>query len=131
MAHRQKQHLAAVLVLMCLSTGQATAASVKAEQLMSLCTANMGGNGNELEAAECLGFIVGVADTFDCIDATQLFNRTNSDKVSQPQLVSYVVGYIANHPTAKDAEAFAVVGLALAPYFPCQSESKIPVPQPD
>ena len=131
MAHRQRKILATVLAVMCLSTGQAAAASVTAQQLMSLCTANMGGNGNELEAAECLGFIVGVADTFDCIDATQLFNRTNSGKVSQPQLVSYVVGYIQGNPASKKAEAFAVVGLALAPYFPCQAKAMIPLPQPD
>ena len=131
MSHKQKQILAAMLALLCISSGEATAASVKAQQLLSLCTANMGGNGNELEAAECLGFIVGVADTFDCIDATPLFNRANSDKVSQPQLVSYVVGYIANHPAMQDTEAFTAVGLALAPYFPCRAKSALPLSQAD
>lgn len=131
MFHTPKQIFAAVLaVTMSLHAGDAMAASVKAQQLLSLCTANMGGKGNPLEAAECMGFIVGVADTFDCIDASLLFNRSNSAKVSQPQLVSYVVGYLENHPAAKDFEAFAVVGLALAPYFPCQTKSTLPLPQP-
>lgn len=117
--------LAAVLTFTGLSAGEAGAASVTGQQLLGLCTANMGGNGNALEAAECMGFIVGVADTFDCIDATQLFNRANSAKVTQPQLVSYVVNYLEKHPGAKQREAFSVIGLALAAHFPCQPTAVI------
>ena len=85
----------------------------------------MGGNGNALEAAECMGFIVGVADTFDCLDATQLFNRANSAKTSQPELVQHVVNYIENHPATQGREAFSVIGLVLAAHFPCQPTAVI------
>lgn len=125
MTYKPHHLLTAVLVLSTLSSGGAKAANVTGQQLLSLCTANMGGNGNALEAAECMGFIVGVADTFDCIDATLLFNRANSAKISQPQLVQHVVNYIENHPTAKGREAFSVVGLALAAHFPCQPTAMI------
>lgn len=125
MTYRPHLLLAAILALTGLSAGEASAASVTGQQLLSLCTANMGGNGNALEAAECIGFIVGVADTFDCVDATQLFNRTNSGKVTQPQLVQLVVNYIEDHPAAKEREAFSVIGLALAAHFPCQPTAVI------
>lgn len=125
MNYKPHHLLAAVFAFTSLYAGEASAASVTGQQLLSLCTANMGGNGNALEAAECMGFIVGVADTFDCLDATQLFNRTNSAKMSQPQLVHHVVQYIENHPAAQGREAFSVIGLALAAYFPCQPTAVI------
>lgn len=125
MTYKPYHLLAAVFALTSLSAGDAQAASVTGQQLLALCTANMGGNGNALEAAECMGFIVGVADTFDCIDATQLFNRTNSAKISQPELVQHVVNYIERHPASQGREAFSVVGLALAAHFPCQPTALI------
>lgn len=125
MTYKSRHLLVAMLALTTLSAGTATAASVTGQQLLALCTANMGGHGNAIEAAECMGFIIGVADTFDCIDATQLFNRTNSGKTSQPELVQHVVNYLEKHPSAKQREAFSVVGLALAAYFPCQPTAMI------
>lgn len=125
MTNKPYHLLAVVFALTSLSAGDARAASVTGQQLLSLCTANMGGNGNALEAAECMGFIVGIADTFDCIDATQLFNRTNSAKISQPELVQHVVNYIERHPASQGREAFSVVGLALAAHFPCQPTALI------
>lgn len=124
---RMSNHLLfAVLAMTGLSAGEAAAASVTGQQLLSLCTANMGGHGNALEAAECMGFIVGVADTFDCIDETLLFNRGNSARISQPQLVQHVVNYIEKYPSSKQREAFSVIGLALAAHFPCQPTAAIP-----
>jgi Rap1a immunity proteins len=125
MTYKSNLVLAAVLALTSLTAGEATAASVTGEQLLYLCTSNMGGRGNPLTAAECMGFVVGVADTFDCVDATQLFNRNNSAKVSQPRLVVHVVEYLTKYPAAQKREAFEVVGLALAPHFPCQPTAVI------
>ncbi len=125
MTYKTHRLLATALVFATLSTGEATAASVTGEQLLYLCTSNMGGKGNPLTAAECMGFIVGVTDTFDCIDASQLFNRANSAKVSQPRLVEHVVKYLTKHPTAQKREAFEVIGLALAAHFPCQPTAVI------
>lgn len=125
MAFRSHHVLAAALALTSLSSGEAMAASITGEQLLYLCTSNMGGRGNPLASAECMGFVVGVADTFDCVDATQLFNRDNSAKVAQPQLVAYVVEYLTRYPAAQKREAFEVVGLALASYFPCQPTAVI------
>jgi hypothetical protein len=125
MARKPHHLLAAVLALTTISTGEATAASVTGEQLLYLCTSNMGGKGNPLTASQCMGFIVGVADTFDCIDASQLFNRANSAKVSQPRLVDHVVKYLIKHPSAQKREAFEVIGLALAAHFPCQPTAMI------
>ena len=125
MNFRPHHVLAASLVLTSLPVGEAAAATVTGEQLLYLCTSNMGGRGNPLASAECMGFVVGVADTFDCVDATQLFNRDNSAKVSQPLLVSHVVEYLTKYPDAQKRKAFEVVGLALASYFPCQPTAVI------
>jgi hypothetical protein len=125
MTYKTNRFLAAALILATLTVGEATAASVTGEQLLHLCTSNMHGKGNPLASAECMGFVVGVADTFDCVDATQLFNRDNSAKVSQPRLVAHVVEYLIRYPEAKEREAFEVIGLALAAHFPCQPTAMI------
>lgn len=125
MTYKPNHLLAAALAITSLSVGEAAAASVTGEQLLHLCTASMGGKGSALLAAECMGYIVGVADTFDCIDATQSFNNNNSAKVSQPKLVQHVVVYLEKHPAAKERNAFEVVGLALTKHFPCKPTATI------
>ena len=65
MNFRPHHVLAASLVLASLPVGEAAAAIVTGEQLLYLCTSNMGGRGNPLASAECMGFVVGVADTFE------------------------------------------------------------------
>lgn len=99
---------------------QATAAQVTGQQLWSLCTANMWGKGNPLEAAECMGYIVGVADTFNCTQSDHGFRWDSNANVSQPRLVALVVHWLDQHPAALSYEAHRVVGAALQDAFPCR-----------
>lgn len=128
MTFKPNYFLAAVLALTSLSAGNSTAATVSGQQLLSLCTANMQGKGNPLEAAECLGYIIGVSDTFDCSNADQLFNRQNSADVSQMRLAALVISYLENNPAAKTEDAHRAVFTALAAYYPCQAQSTMRSP---
>ena len=115
--------LTAVLALALLSPAPALAANVSGQQLLALCTANMGGTGNELEAAECLGFVVGVADTFDCEEAEHGLRWNSSVNISQPKIVQIVVQHIEQHPTDLMSGGHYVVAHALAEAFPCPSKT--------
>ena len=98
----------------------AAAGQVSGQQLLSLCTANLGGKGKELEAAECMGFIIGVADTFDCTEKNHGFTWNSAVSPSQPQLVQVTVDWLNKHPASLSYEAHRVVGAALQNAFPCK-----------
>ena len=119
MAHRACLVSAAVAALAILPVNIASASQVTGQQLWSLCTANMGGKGNPLEAAECMGFVVGVADTFNCTQNDHGFTWNSDASYSQPQLVVLVVDWLNRHPAARDYEGHRVVGAALQEAFPC------------
>lgn len=102
------------------SVAPASAGQVSGQQLLSMCTANLNGKGNALEAAECMGFIVGVADTFDCVEKNHGFTWNSTAAASQPQLVQVVVAWLNKHPAALNYEAHRVVGAALQKSFPCK-----------
>lgn len=110
----------ALIMLVCSLAGTAEASSMTGRQLFSLCTANMSGNGNPLEAAECLGFVVGVSDTFNCTQSDHGFTWDSSADVSQPALVAAVVQWLQAHPAALDYEGHRVVGAALQAAYPCR-----------
>lgn len=115
--------LSAVLALALLSPTAAVAASVSGQQLLSLCTANMGGAGNDLEAAECLGFVVGVADSFDCAEPEHGYHWDSHAGASQPRIVQVVVEHIESHPTDLTSGGHFVVAHALADAFPCPAKT--------
>lgn len=119
MSRRANLLFAAFTALAMLPAGTVSAAQVTGQQLLSLCTANMGGQGNPLEAAECMGFIVGVADTFDCVESNHGFTWNSSANVGQPRLVYLVVEWLHKHPDAVAYEGHRVVGAALQDAFPC------------
>lgn len=125
MYRRAKILFAALVTFAIFPTGNVSAASLTGQQLLSLCTANMHGKGNVFKAAACMGFVIGVSDTFDCTDAPKSFNHDNSAAISQPRLVAYVVEYLKKYPAAQKREAHTVVGLALASHFPCQPTARI------
>lgn len=115
---------AALALATLIPAGNARANQVTGQQLWSLCTANLWGKGNPLEAAECMGYIVGVADTFNCTQSDHGFNWNSSAEYTQPQLVALVVHWLDQHPAALSYEAHRVVGAALQDAFPCKVASK-------
>ena len=114
---------AAVLALSAGTAAQASDIHITGQQLLSLCTANMGGRGNPMEAAECMGFVVGVADTFDCTEDNHGFRWNSSADVTQPQLAGLAIHYIQDHPTARSGEAHRAIGAALQEAFPCKPKA--------
>lgn len=113
--------VSALLMAIALPAGApASASTMTGRQLLSLCTANMNGKGNPLEAAECMGFIIGVSDTFDCVEENHGFTWDSAASVSQPRLVATVVEWLQDHPAALDYEGHRVVGAALQTAFPCR-----------
>lgn len=90
-------------------------------QLYNLCTSNMSGKGDPLEAGECLGYIVGISDTFDCVEANHGFHwNSHMADGSHMRLVTAVLQWLDANPTAMDEQAHRAVGAALQQAFPCK-----------
>lgn len=100
---------------------QAADTHVSGQELLSLCTANMGGLGDRTKALACMGFVVGVANTFDCVEDNHGYLWDSYADASQPELVAVVVDYIQRHPAARVGEGHRAIGAALQEAFPCQS----------
>ncbi|PZF76606.1 hypothetical protein DK847_12460 [Aestuariivirga litoralis] len=112
--------LAAVLVITALSVGPASAAEVSGRQLLSLCAAGLAGADHPVEAAECTGFIAGVADTFDCVEANHGARWNSKVNLPEAELAGLVIQYIQSHPEALESDAHRLVGAALAAAYPCR-----------
>lgn len=123
MSYRTHRVLALVLASTLLAAGPAVAAQLSADQLVKLCTANMGGTGNPMKAAQCMGFVVGVADTFDCVEDDHGYTWNAAAARSQPQLVRTVMKFIEDHPGALSTSGHIVVGQALSEAFPCPAKT--------
>ena len=117
-----RNHLsAAVIGLAVLATGgAASAGTITGGQLYAMCTANMGGSGDPLFAAECMGYVVGASDTFDCVEKNHGYTWNSSAMVSQPHLVTVVLQWLDAHKDGKNTEAHKVIGAALQDAFPCK-----------
>ena len=100
-------------------SGGASAGYVTGSDLSMMCKANMGCAGSPVVAAECLGYVVGVADTFDCTEQLHGFNWNPKKNVSQMQLVHTVIRWLDSHPAALAYESDGLIGAALAEAFPC------------
>ncbi len=109
----------AVSALLSSTLAEASDTRILGQQLLMLCKANMGGGGNSIDAAECLGFVVGVAGTFDCEESNHGFRWNSSASVSQPRLAALVIQYLETHPKAQKEEAHLAIGAALQEAFPC------------
>jgi hypothetical protein len=98
----------------------AASATITGGQLYAMCTSNMGGSGNPMLAAECMGYVVGVSDTFDCVEKNHGYTWNSSAMVSQPHLVTVVLQWLDTHKDGKNTEAHKVVGAALQDAYPCK-----------
>jgi len=117
---RQYCLFAAVPALMGLLSGAAPAAEVSGQQLLSLCSAKLDGRDNSLEAAECTGFVIGVADSFDCTEPNHGFTWKSDATFTQSQLVVIVVDWLHRNPDAISGDGSHAVGAALQDAFPCK-----------
>lgn len=115
---------ALVLAVLAVSGAHSATASshfMQGAQLYNLCTSNMSGKGNPLEAGECLGYIVGVSDTYDCVESNHgLHWDPKKAAGSQMKLVTAVLQWLDGNPAEKSQEAHRVVAAALQQSFPCK-----------
>lgn len=117
---RPHRLFAVVPVLLSLLGGAAVAAEVSGRQLLSLCSAKLDGRDKSLEAAECTGFVIGVADSFDCNEANRDLTWKSEAHFTPHQLVAVVVDWLHRHPDAASSDGSRVVGAALQDAFPCK-----------
>lgn len=116
----KRLHIASLLALTLIAPASAEAGYLTGGELAKLCRSNMGGHGHVLEAAECLGYIVGVADTFDCVEELHGFHWNRDAQASQVQLVSAVLRWLDAHPSSLAYDSAGLVSAALAEAYPCK-----------
>jgi len=75
------------------------------------------------EAAYCAGYVVGVADVANN-DSSQL-RICIPPAITQAQIRSVVVQYLAQHPEEGDYAAFSSVRIALRQSFPCGARQQM------
>lgn len=119
MSNRMPMLFAAFIALAAFPLAQAEAGFVSGKDLHEICEADQKGSGDPLRSAECLGFIMGVADTFDCTETLHGFNWDSSKQVDQHRLVKVVDTWLDKHQHRLAYEADGLVAAALAESFPC------------
>lgn len=114
--------LAVLLVLpaMGVAGGGAQAGFVAGTDLMALCKAPSADPLYRLRVSECIGYVIGVADTFDCSEQLHGFHWNSKAAVSQDQLVQTVTTWLSRHPENLHYESDGLVAAALAESYPCK-----------
>ncbi len=72
-----------------------------------------------LKVAECRGYVLGVADTFDCSRAVVGVSWNSRAPVSQEELVNTVIRWLNAHPRQLHYQADGLIVAALSEAFPC------------
>lgn len=97
----------------------AVAGFVSGSDLLESCAPSRADRGYRLKVAECRGYVIGVADTFDCKNQLLGFSWRNNMEASQQELVDVVIRWISRHPDILFYEADGLVAAALSEQFPC------------
>jgi hypothetical protein len=89
--------------------------------LMEACKPQVVDAVYRLKVAECRGYVIGVADTFDCSRAVLGVTWNSRTRVSQEDLVTTVVAWLNAHPGQLHYQADGLIAAALSEAFPCGS----------
>lgn len=112
--------LAALMALALLPGREAEAGYVSGWDLLEICKASPSDPVYRLKGAQCQGYVVGVADTFDCTEQLHGFTWDSSTRVAQPELVKVAVDWLSAHPDLLGREADGLVAAALHDSYPCK-----------
>lgn len=117
-----RMHLArAALVSLCLMfAGAAHAGFVSGADLLDACSPPRADPVYRLKVAECRGYVLGVADTFDCDNNVLGFTWNSSTRIGQREVVDVVVGWLSKHPDKMSYQASGLVAAALSESFSCK-----------
>lgn len=120
-----KRHvLAAAFALAVLSPTGATAGYVSGWDLLELCKANPASPVYRLQVSQCIGYVVGVSDTFDCASKLHGFNWSSTAPTTQSDLVKVTVAWLNSHPGLLDRKSDGLVAAALSEAYPCRVASQ-------
>lgn len=111
---------AAIAAIALLPTGPANAGYVSGWDLLEICKANPEDPAQKLKQAQCMGYVIGVADTFDCQDKLHGFTWDSTSHVSQTALVEIVIDWLNANPDKLQRESDGLVGAALHEAYPCK-----------
>lgn len=114
---RSRLLASAVLILCSASPGQS--GFVSGMDLLSFCAPSRADPVYRLKVAECRGYVIGVADTFDCKTQLLGFTWQSRNEASQRELVDLVVAFLRQHPQHLRYEADGLIAAALSEKFPC------------
>lgn len=113
---------AVILALGAYSSPPAEAGFLSGMDLLDTCSPVHVDPVYRLKVAQCRGYVVGVADTFDCGNPRVGFTWNSKVKASQEALVVVVVKWLRKNPQNLRYQADGLVAAALSSEFPCTSE---------
>ena len=117
--------LAAIMVVGVCLAPSAEAGFVSGADLLGICSPAKVDPVYRLKVAECRGYVIGVADTFDCSNPATEFTWNSETSVTQEGLVVAVVKWLRKNPQNLRYQANNLVAAALSTEFPCsRQESK-------
>ena len=87
----KRQVLAAALAMTLSLPGNAMAGYVSGWDLLEICKSNPASPIYRLHVSQCLGYIVGVSDTFDCGSKLHGFNWSSTAPAAQSDLVRVTI----------------------------------------
>lgn len=111
--------LAAALSALCFASG-AEAGFLSGMDLLAICAPARADPGYRLKLAECRGYVIGVADTFDCRNQLLGFHLQTNTQVQQRDLVDVVLARLRRNPQYLGYKADGLVAAALSETFPCR-----------
>lgn len=115
----RKDIMLMAVALSLLSSGPANAGYVSGTDLLGVCAPNKADPVYRLKVAECRGYVVGVADTFDCSNKVMGFTWDSTSQTSQRELVNIVITWLGGHPEFMSYQASGLVAAALSEHFSC------------
>ena len=110
---------ASILAVAMISTPPADAGFVSGADLLDACSPARIDPVYRLKVAQCRGYVVGVADTFDCRNPTIGFTWNGEAKTTEEALVVVVTKWLRNNPSDLHYQANGLVAAALSTEFPC------------
>lgn len=110
--------VAAAMVAM-LSAGNSVAGFVDGSDLLAICSPAKADPVYRLKVAECRGYVVGAADSFDCSRPSSGFAWNSTAPATQRELVDTVINWLRRNPSTLHYQANSLVAAALSEAHPC------------
>lgn len=111
--------LAACMAVSINPIADARSGYLSGSDLLESCKPHLIDTVYRLKVAECRGYVIGVADTFDCSRAVLGVRWNSRTRASQEELVTTVIIWLNAHPRELHHQADGLIAAALSEAFPC------------